>query len=76
MYFKVNTLLITNSSGKLAGKSTVSERLRPQGHHFPPQLIAQLPTNLADICCDWLTNQNTCYCVAVIGLVQDILLLT
>jgi len=51
MYFKVNTLLITNSSGKLAGKSTVSERPRPQGHHFPPQLIAQLPTYMADICC-------------------------
>jgi len=32
----------------------------------------QLPTIMADICRDWLTNQNTYSCFVVIGLVQDI----
>ena len=31
----------------------------------------QMPTNMADIWRDWLTNQNTDCCFAVIGLIQD-----
>ena len=32
----------------------------------------QLPTNMADIRRDWLTNQNTDWCFVVIGLEEDI----
>jgi len=28
----------------------------------------QMPTHMADICRDWLTNQNTDWCFVVIGL--------
>jgi len=33
------------------------------------EIHRQVPTNIADICRDWLTDQNTDWCFVVIGLV-------
>ena len=43
--------------------------LLPQGQHYRRKWFQrQMPTHMADIRRDWLTNQNTDWCFVVIGL--------
>ena len=49
--------------------SAARVRSRPQGQHYRRKWFhRQMPTHMADIRRDWLTDQNTDWCFIVIGL--------
>ena len=56
----------------LAKNKMTTLRTHTTGSSLASDSHRQLPTNMADICHDWLTSQNMDCCFVVIGLVPDV----